>query len=96
MIKPPRYFSIFFIINSILEDINSSEEFPNINISELIEISHSFLDTGLVETIDGRTYYNHYYKVFNKELDNLRKDIPIIRKKDKLETYLNEIKNKLC
>ena len=82
-------------LNSILEDINSSEEFPNINISELIEISHSFLDTGLVETIDGRTYYNHYYKVFNKELDNLRKNIPAIKKKDKLESYLNEIRNKL-
>jgi hypothetical protein len=56
---------------------------------------HSLLDKELVETTDGRTYYNHYYKVFNKELDNLRKKIPTIKKKDKLEAYLNEVKGKL-
>ena len=82
-------------LNSILEDVNSSEDFPNINISESIEFMHSILDKELVETIDGRTYYNHYYKVFNKELDNLRKNIPAIKKKEKLESYLNEIRNKL-
>lgn len=82
-------------LNYILEDVRTSTEFPNINISESIEFSQSFLAKELIETIDGRTYYNHYYKLFNKELDNLRKNIPAIKKKDKLEAYLNEIKGKL-
>lgn len=82
-------------MNSILEDVNSSKDFPNINVSESIEFMHSLLDKELIETTDGRTYYNHYYKVFNKELDDLRKKIPTIKKKDKLEAYLNEVKGKL-
>ena len=81
-------------LNYILDDARKSTDWP-INIAELIDALHSFLDESLTENVNGQSYYNKHYKIFNQELDCLRKDIPKITTKDKLEKYLNEVKNRL-
>ena len=79
----------------IINDIEESDDFPNVNVAESIEFAHNLMDNGKIKEIEGVTYYNKYYKVFNSVLDDIRKKVPSIKTRTEVGKYLNELKEKL-